>query len=54
MAAAAAVAAISGRMIPAATLDPAVRQAQHLAAPSRLAPAPATATWTTIFRSDAP
>src|SRR5258707_8445754 len=50
MAAAAAAAAISWPMIPAAISAPAVRPPRHRAA--RWRPAPATATWTTTFRSE--
>src|SRR5216683_2368381 len=50
MAAAAAEVAISGRMNPAAISAPAVPPTPRRAARSR--PAPATATWTTIFRSE--
>src|SRR4051812_41404739 len=50
MAAAAVAAAVSDRMIPAATLDPAVPRAARRAVRWRPEPARATATWTTIFR----
>src|SRR5216683_3141374 len=50
MAAAAAEVAISGPMNRQAILDPAVRPAPRRAA--RWRPAPATATWTTTFRSE--
>src|SRR3954468_24008929 len=52
MAAAAAEAAVSGRMIPAAILGRAVPLAARRAVPWRRAPEPAKATWTTIFRSE--
>src|SRR3954452_6639851 len=51
MAAAAAVAAVSDRTIPAAISDRAAPPAQRRAARWR-EPAPATPTWTTIFRSE--